>query len=383
MEEYPAREHDEEQVDVRQDVQLFKEPLEEKTLYEDENEEIEPPEYEIPVRPVPETGERPDDEEVEHRARLGALTPAEGDVDIVAEEGAEGDVPAPPELRYGLGEVGVVEVFQVVQSEHPAHAYGHVGVGGEVEVDLHHEGRDAHPGAEGREARERGEVLRKERGVGGRVRRQQQLISQRAAGIGEQGLFRQSDGEAADAGQDVPAVSLDKELVRDGLVAHYRPRHALVEERSVEQDVQTARLRLGIAAVDVHDVGEQLEGVKGDAYGQSYVRDELRHLPEDGADEPRILEKADERDVYGAGDGDPELPAPLRVRLFYPQRAEPGAEGHEHEQQDVFRLAPGIENEGKDQQGHIFCLPAPAQHVHQEREGQKGVKEDEAGKYHI
>src|SRR5699024_9130729 len=132
---------------------------------------------------------------------------------------------------------------------------------------------------------------------------------------------------------------------------HYRPRHALVEERSVEQDVQTARLRLGIAAVDVHDVGEQLEGVKGDAYGQSYVRDELRHLPEDGADEPRILEKADERDVYGAGDGDPELPAPLRVRLFYPQRAEPGAEGHEHEQQDVFRLAPGIENEGKDQQG--------------------------------
>ena len=54
VEEYPAREHDEEQVDVRQDVQLFKEPLEEKTLYEDENEEIEPPEDEIPVRPVPE-----------------------------------------------------------------------------------------------------------------------------------------------------------------------------------------------------------------------------------------------------------------------------------------------------------------------------------------
>lgn len=40
VEEYPAREHDEEQVNVRQDVQLFKEPLEEKPLDDDENEEI-------------------------------------------------------------------------------------------------------------------------------------------------------------------------------------------------------------------------------------------------------------------------------------------------------------------------------------------------------
>ena len=54
-------------------------------------------------------------------------------------------MPAPPEIGDGVGQVGIVEVFLVAEAHHQAHANGHVGVGGEVQVDLHSVGKAAQP----------------------------------------------------------------------------------------------------------------------------------------------------------------------------------------------------------------------------------------------
>ena len=76
----------------------------------------------------------------------------QGDVDIVPEPGGQGDVPPPPEVGDGHRQVGMVKVFQEMETKHAAHADGHVTVAGEVEVDLQsvgHGPQPRHGGGEG------------------------------------------------------------------------------------------------------------------------------------------------------------------------------------------------------------------------------------------
>ena len=63
-----------------------------------------------PVRPVPEPGDEEDDEDIADGFGLGDARPAEGYIEVVAEPGGEGDVPASPELGDIAGEIGELEV---------------------------------------------------------------------------------------------------------------------------------------------------------------------------------------------------------------------------------------------------------------------------------
>ena len=63
-------------------------------------------------------------------------------------------MPAPPEVRDAVGDVRIVEVLLIPEAEDAAEADGHVGVGGEVEVDLQRVTQDAEPCAEQRQVRE-------------------------------------------------------------------------------------------------------------------------------------------------------------------------------------------------------------------------------------
>ena len=47
-------------------------------------------------------------------------------------------MPSSPEIGYGIGDVGVVEIFFVVETDHKSHSYCHIGVCGEVEIYLKH-----------------------------------------------------------------------------------------------------------------------------------------------------------------------------------------------------------------------------------------------------
>ena len=86
---------------------------------------------------VPETTYEHREEEVAIGAEARAVVSAEGDVEVVAQPAREREVPAPPEVGDGDGGVGAVEVLRELVAEEARAAVGDVGVGGEVEIDLH------------------------------------------------------------------------------------------------------------------------------------------------------------------------------------------------------------------------------------------------------
>ena len=88
---------------------------------------------------MPQAGEQPYHGDVEKLAAPAAAVAAQRDVHIIAEPGAERHVPAPPEFRHAGGDVWVVEVFLELETYHPPEADGHVGIAGEVKVDLQRE----------------------------------------------------------------------------------------------------------------------------------------------------------------------------------------------------------------------------------------------------
>src|SRR3954469_17313148 len=64
------------------------------------------PQYEIPAGAVPQPGGEEADPEIDVGARLTAAVAAKGYIEIVADPGGERDVPAPPEIRDRLGDIG-------------------------------------------------------------------------------------------------------------------------------------------------------------------------------------------------------------------------------------------------------------------------------------
>src|SRR5699024_5824159 len=163
--------------------QLLEHRPQQQLLQQQQETVIEAPEEEGPPGPVPDAGEHPDDHQVPGQLDLGAAAAAQGNIDVVPEPGAEGDMPAPPELGDAPGDIGVVEIDHKVKAQHGAQAPGHIGVAAEVDVDLQGVGQNAAPGGQGTGGR----------GVGGG------LVPQQGELVGQQDLFGQTDGELLDA----------------------------------------------------------------------------------------------------------------------------------------------------------------------------------------
>ena len=150
-------------------------------------------------------------------------------------------MPPAPELSDRAAQVGIIKVFKVMQTQHFAHADGHIAIRGEVQIDLQGKGQHSHPQSQRGGCREGLEID----GDGRRVRRglvrQQQAVRQRAAGVGQQSLLGKADAEAGDARQQIgTGLTLLKQLVGHGLVADNGAGDALVKQRRVQQHVPVA-----------------------------------------------------------------------------------------------------------------------------------------------
>ena len=75
---------------------------------------------------------------------------AERDVEVVAQEARQRHVPAAPEILQRHGAVGHVEILRQHDAEQQGEAERHVGVAGEVEIDLEGEAERRLPGLEPR-----------------------------------------------------------------------------------------------------------------------------------------------------------------------------------------------------------------------------------------
>ena len=333
----------------------------------------EPPAEEGPVGPVPDAGEEPDQEEVAHGLPGPGPAAPQGDVHIVPEPGAQGDMPPPPELGDRAGDIGEVEVLQEMETEHPPQADGHVRVAGEVVVDLKGIAQGAQPGHGGRElsaGHAPGGV-----GHGGQL-------------VGEEDLFPQPHHEAAAPGGEIPPVlPAVEDLIGHGGVFHDGPRHQLGEEGDVEPQPQGIALDLCLAHSNVEDVAHGLEGEEGDADGQLDHRDGHiePHQRQVLQGEGQVFEHKKKAQVAHHGDGDGKGGTfPLHPPEVDPQaEAVVGQDGDAHDQ-DEPGLAPGIEEQGGRQQPQVLGPPhAPEHHiVAQQHHRQEGEEENGTGEEH-
>jgi len=94
---------------------------------------VETPEDEVPVRAMPKSGERPNDQDIQV---LVLPVSAKRDVDIVAKECAEGHMPSAPEIGHRARNVRIVEVLLKLKSEDFSKTDRHIRVSGKIEIDL-------------------------------------------------------------------------------------------------------------------------------------------------------------------------------------------------------------------------------------------------------
>ena len=251
-------------------------------------------------------------------------------------------MPAPPELGHALGDIGVIEVDAELEAQHPAQAAGHVGVTGEVEVNLQGVGAGPRPGPQHPGGH----------GVGGHG------VPEHAELVGQQDLLRHADHEQAHAGveQGGRLVAGD-ELVVHVLVADDGTGDELGEEGDVAGEVHQAVGGLAVVPIHVDEVGHGLEGVEGDADGQgdAHVRQagEGRDLLERPDEQARILKHTQGRQVNDDAEDQNDTLAGPGGLLFDEDAAEVvDQDGPDHDQ-NIDRLTVGVEDQVGQQKEEV------------------------------
>ena len=90
----------------------------------------------IPGCAVPKSGQQPDDCQIPDVLPTPAPAAPQRDIEVVPKPGGQRDVPSPPKIRQGCGDIRVVEVFGEMKAEHVTQPDCHIGICGEIIVDL-------------------------------------------------------------------------------------------------------------------------------------------------------------------------------------------------------------------------------------------------------
>ena len=229
-----------------------------------------------------------------------------------------------------------------MEAEHPSHADRHVGIGGEVEIDLQRIADRAKPG--------RGRAAHCARHGENRIR----LLPK---GVGQQELFPETHDEALNAGIDlIEILPAGYDLRSNGLIAYDRAGHKLREETYVKRHVEEILLRLDRSPVHVNDVAHALKGEKRDADRHDHLQDRKVCVKQGirRDQQPVSILVVDKRSQTGQ-QLQPQTEAADRFRSGAVN--DPGAavahQDHREHQQNAPALAPKIEEQGKDQQHQI------------------------------
>ena len=153
---------------------------------------------------------------------LGAAIAAQGDVDIIPEPGAQGDMPPPPKLGNAGGEIGIVKVGGEIKAKALGKTDGHVGVAGKVEIQLETVEDHSKPGGAG--------------GHGGKAGNGRERCAQI---IGNENLFSKANQEHADARAEfgrnhltLPQLRCHILVLNDGTGGNF------CEERDIQGEIQ-------------------------------------------------------------------------------------------------------------------------------------------------
>jgi len=262
--------------------------------------------------------------------------------------------------------------LEEAQAEHPSQAERHVGIRGEVEIDLQAVKQDAPPG---HDRSDRGDGLRENRVDGGGHR------------VRDEHLLPEPEHEAADTYSKIrPGRPMGPQLVRDVVVADDRAGDELGEHRNVECEVDDLALGGDLPAVDVDEVGERVEGEKGDAdrevnraevHSRGTRRSDEKVQVRD--DESRVLEEGEQPQVSGHRQGQHAAATP---DCFPQPQAEPIVHGdRQQDHPGPLHLPPGVEDQARHGQKSVLG-PAAYQERTRQHEGQEQEQEDRRAEDH-
>ena len=228
---------------------MLPEKVPEHIFFEDEPDTVvKSPEDKVEARPVPESCQHPDDQEISYVFSCTYPVPAERNVDVFPEPAAEGNMPSAPEIRDGHSGIRVVKVFGKCKSQKPPEPDRHVRVSAEVEIELQGIGEGPRPGGECRQ------------GGGGQGG---DLGKEAAENICKKDLFGKSLHKEEKTQPHLHEIDgMVLQLLLDVLIAHDRPGDQLREHGDIETEVRDGALRFDFPPVHVDHIGQGLKGVK-------------------------------------------------------------------------------------------------------------------------
>ena len=95
------------------------------------------------------------------------------------------------------------------------------------------------------------------------------MVGQLRELVGNQHLLAQTDEKTVYALSQVRGTHMAlRHLMGNGAIPHYRARYQLRKHRDIQQQIMKASLHRRLMPVDIHQVGNRLEGVETDAYRQ-------------------------------------------------------------------------------------------------------------------
>ncbi len=155
-----------------------------------------------------------------------------------------------------------------------------------------------------------------------RQRHREDGVGGRGDDVGDEDLLAEADDEAADAvGEVVDRHRAPRQLIGEIAIPDDRAGDELREQQQVQRGVHRTLLRDRVAAVDVDDVRDRVEGVERDPDRQQHARDDDRvgaERQEQGVDvvgeEVRVLEDAEDDEIDGDGEGEHRLRAVAGAR---------------------------------------------------------------------
>lgn len=362
-EQHPAEQHHRQAIEVPQAAcaHRLRRGAEREALQHQERAVEQAPAQECPRRAMPQSGGREHDQQVAVGRERAAAVAAEREIEIVAEPGAEGHVPAAPELGDRAAGIGPEKILGEADAEHPRQADRHVRIAGEVEIDLQGIGDGADPGAE--------EVLFA-RG------QTEHRIGDRRDIVGDDDLLGEAVGEARHAGGEVLDRDARLNHVPDHIAeADDRPGDQVREEALVGGIAGEAPVGFDLAAPHVHQIGDRLEHEERDAGGQS---DLLGDPTETGAknqvevfrNEMRILEPEQRREI----DQDQDRQGQARAGAREPERTGVVDDDDRDQDEGPCSLRPVVEGEADQEDGRQE-RPAPQQQHDRQRHGQEDEQE--------
>lgn len=124
-----------------------------------------------------------------------------------------------------------------------------------------------------------------------------------------------------------------------------------MKQAGIKKQTEKVGLRLYLAPINIHHVGKQLKGIKGNTDRQQDLRHntgQTEQVVGRSQDQSQIFENTQQGQTAYTGPDQPRLSQLLPPVLLNHQAKDPVDQHHTYQQRHVSRLAPGIKKERKN-----------------------------------